>query len=91
VTVLDENLYASEHSARAAYQDRWEILRDPSPVRTLPLSEMLHLFSRCGIGRRLLEDDLQRDLSGTRPFRSDAGQLFFHLRTVILSGRKNSA
>ena len=42
--VLVEDIYASEHSARAAYQDRWEIMRDPSHVRTLPLSELLHLF-----------------------------------------------
>ena len=33
-----------EHPARAAYQDRWEILRDPSHVRALPLSELLQLF-----------------------------------------------
>lgn len=43
-TVLVEDIYASEHPARAAYQDRWEILRDPSHVRTLPVSELLQLF-----------------------------------------------
>jgi len=42
--VVVEDIYASEHPARAAYQDRWEILRDPSHVRALPLSELLQLF-----------------------------------------------
>ena len=120
--VLVEDIYASEHSARAAYQDRWEILRDPSHVRALPLSELLHIFRDAGLEietvntaddlcpeverwmattkvpaeraaeiRRLLEDDLQHDLSGTRPFRNGAGQVFFHARTAILSGRKAGA
>jgi len=120
--VLVEDIYASEHPARAVYQDRWEILRDPSHVRTLPLSELLHVFrdaeletetvstaddlcpeverwmattkvpaERAAEIRLLLEDDLQRDLSGTRPFRDAAGQMFFHARTVILSGRKTGA
>jgi ubiquinone/menaquinone biosynthesis C-methylase UbiE len=120
--VLVEDIYASEHSARAAYQDRWEILRDPSHVRALPLSELLHIFRDAGLEietvntaddlcpeverwmattkvpaeraaemRLLLEDDLQHDLSGTRPFRNGAGQMFFHARTVILSGRKAGA
>jgi 2-polyprenyl-3-methyl-5-hydroxy-6-metoxy-1,4-benzoquinol methylase len=121
-TVLVEDIYASEHPARAAYQDRWEILRDPSHERALPLSELLHLFRDTGLEtetvstaddlcpeverwmattkvpeqrvaeiRQLLEDDLQHDLSGTRPFRNAAGQMFFHARTVILSGRKTGA
>ena len=38
--------------------------------------------------RRLLEGDMLRDLSGTRPFRDDTGALFFHARTAILAGRK---
>ncbi len=41
--------------------------------------------------RQLLEDDLQRDLSGTLPFRNAAGQMFFRARTVMLSGRKAGA
>jgi hypothetical protein len=41
--------------------------------------------------RLLLEDDLQHDLSGTRPFRNAAGQIFFHARMAILSGRKTGA
>jgi 2-polyprenyl-3-methyl-5-hydroxy-6-metoxy-1,4-benzoquinol methylase len=117
--VLVEDIYGSEHSARAAYQDSWAILRDPSHVRALPLSELLHIFRDAGLEtesvstaddlcpeverwmatikvpaeraaeiRSLLEDDLLHDLSGTRPFRNAAGQLFFHARTVILSGRK---
>ncbi len=48
-TVLVEDIYASEHPGRAAYQDRWEILRDPSHVRTLALSELLQLFRNSGI------------------------------------------
>jgi ubiquinone/menaquinone biosynthesis C-methylase UbiE len=121
-TVLVEDIFASEHPARAAYQDRWEILRDPSHVRALPLSELLYLFRDAGLEtetvmtaddlrpeverwlattkvapekaaeiRELLEDDLQRDLSGTRPFRDATGELFIHARTVILAGRRVSA
>ena len=48
-TVLVEDIYASELPERAAYQDRWEILRDPSHVRTLPLSELLQLFRDAGL------------------------------------------
>jgi hypothetical protein len=43
-TVVIEDLFASEHPERAAFQDRWETLRDPSHVRSLPLSELLQLF-----------------------------------------------
>ncbi|MGB7284373.1 MAG: methyltransferase domain-containing protein [Candidatus Acidiferrum sp.] len=48
-TVLVEDIYASEHPERSAYQDRWEILRDPSHVRTLPLSELIQLFREAGV------------------------------------------
>ena len=48
-TVLVEDIFASEHPERAAYQDRWEKLRDPSHVRTLPLSRMLQLYRDAGI------------------------------------------
>ena len=48
-TVVAEDIYASEHPERAAYQDRWEILRDPSHVRTLSLSELLQLFREAGL------------------------------------------
>jgi ubiquinone/menaquinone biosynthesis C-methylase UbiE len=48
-TVLVEDIYGSEHPKRAAYQDRWEILRDPSHVRTLPISEMLRIFRIVGL------------------------------------------
>jgi SAM-dependent methyltransferase len=48
-TVLVEDIYASELPERAAYQDRWEILRDPSHVRTLSLSELLLLFRDAGL------------------------------------------
>src|SRR6202171_1877341 len=47
--VLVEDIYGSENPARAAYQDRWEILRDPSHVRTVPLSELLHIFRDAGL------------------------------------------
>jgi ubiquinone/menaquinone biosynthesis C-methylase UbiE len=38
--------------------------------------------------RRLLEEDRQQDLSGTRPFQDATGRLYFHARTAILTGRK---
>jgi SAM-dependent methyltransferase len=47
--VLVEDIYGSEHPERAAYQDRWEILRDPSHVRALPLSELLDIFRNAGL------------------------------------------
>jgi SAM-dependent methyltransferase len=47
--VLVEDIYASEHPERSAYQDRWEILRDPSHVRTLPVSELLQIFRDAGL------------------------------------------
>jgi SAM-dependent methyltransferase len=47
--VLVEDIYASEHPERAAFQDRWEVLRDPSHVRTLALSELLQLFRDVGL------------------------------------------
>lgn len=47
--VVAEDIYASENPERAAYQDRWEILRDPSHVRTLSLSELLQLFRDAGL------------------------------------------
>jgi 2-polyprenyl-3-methyl-5-hydroxy-6-metoxy-1,4-benzoquinol methylase len=47
--VVVEDIFASEHPERAAYQDRWEILRDPSHVRTLALSELLQLFRDAGL------------------------------------------
>lgn len=46
--VLIEDIFASEHPERAAFQDRWEILRDPSHVRVIPLSELLQLFRDSG-------------------------------------------
>jgi SAM-dependent methyltransferase len=47
--VLVEDIYASEFPERAAFQDRWEILRDPSHVRTLPISELLQMFREAGL------------------------------------------
>lgn len=48
-TVLVEDIFTSEHPERAAYQNRWESLRDPSHVRALPLSELLQLFRDAGL------------------------------------------
>lgn len=118
-TVLVEDIYASERPQRAAYQDRWEILRDPSHVHTLALSELPQVFrdatletdlvttaddltpdvgrwlattktppERAAEIRRLLEEDRDHDLSGTRPFQDATGKLFFHARAVTLRGRK---
>jgi len=118
-TVLVEDIYSSEHTERAQYQDRWEKLRDPSHVQVLPISEHLRLLHEAGLEtdavktfddlcpeverwlattkapperadevRRLLEEDRQHDLSGTRPFQDATGQVYFHARTAILTGRK---
>jgi 2-polyprenyl-3-methyl-5-hydroxy-6-metoxy-1,4-benzoquinol methylase len=48
-TVLIEDLFASEHPERAAYQNRFEILRDSAHVRALPLSELLQGFCAAGL------------------------------------------
>ena len=51
-TVVVEDIIASEHEARAAYQHRIEMLRDPSHTRTLPLSELLLLLRDAGMETR---------------------------------------
>jgi hypothetical protein len=38
--------------------------------------------------RKLLKEDRQHDLSGTRPFQDATGRLYFHARTAILTGRR---
>jgi ubiquinone/menaquinone biosynthesis C-methylase UbiE len=48
-TILIEDIMASEHPERAAYQDQFELLRDPSHTRSLPLSEFLTLFRNAGL------------------------------------------
>ena len=48
-TILVEDMFASEHPDRAAYQDRFEFLRDPSHVRALPLSALLALLRDAGL------------------------------------------
>ncbi len=47
--VVIQDLVTSEFPARSAYQNRFERLRDPSHVRALPLSELLALFTACGL------------------------------------------
>jgi ubiquinone/menaquinone biosynthesis C-methylase UbiE len=48
-TVAVEDLVVSEHPERAAYQNRFENLRDPSHTRAYPLSEVLSLFAAAGL------------------------------------------
>src|SRR5207302_2918195 len=47
--VVIEDLVVSEHPARAAYQNRFEQLRDPSHTRALPIIEFIALFTACGL------------------------------------------
>jgi ubiquinone/menaquinone biosynthesis C-methylase UbiE len=47
--VVIEDLVVSEHPARAAYQNRFEQLRDPSHTRALPISEFFTLLTACGL------------------------------------------
>lgn len=47
--VVIEDLVTSEYPARAAYQNRFEQLRDPSHTRALPISEFLALFTACNL------------------------------------------
>ena len=44
-----EDLIVSEHSARAAYQNRFENLRDPSHVAAFSLSMLLQFFTQAGL------------------------------------------
>ncbi len=48
-TVAVEDLVASEHPERAAYQNAFEKLRDPSHARALPMSELLQLGASAGL------------------------------------------
>lgn len=47
IAVVD--MYASEDEAKAAQWNRLELLRDPSHVRCLPLSELKALFGKVGL------------------------------------------
>ncbi len=48
-TIAVEDLVASEFPERAAYQNRFEKIRDPSHVAALPLSGLLALFAAAGL------------------------------------------
>ena len=80
-TVLIEDIYASEHPQRAAYQDKWEILRDPSHVRALPISELLQLFRNTGLEvdsvstAEDLTPEVERWLATTEAPAESAGQV----------------
>jgi ubiquinone/menaquinone biosynthesis C-methylase UbiE len=80
-TVLVEDIYGSEHAERAGYQDRWEKLRDPSHVRTLPISELLRLFRDAGLetdGLFTFEDlcpEVERWLATTKTPAADAAEV----------------
>ena len=47
IVIVD--MYASEDDAKAAQWNRLELLRDPSHVRCLPLSELKALFGKVGL------------------------------------------
>jgi ubiquinone/menaquinone biosynthesis C-methylase UbiE len=80
-TVLVEDIYGSEHAERAAYQDTWEKLRDPSHVRTLPISELLQLFRDAALetdGLFTFEDlcpEVERWLATTKTPPTDAAEV----------------
>lgn len=117
-TVAVEDLITSEHAVRAAYQDRFENLRDPSHTAAHPLSRLLQLFTEAGLEvqqvqtypfvqvmerwlanahtpeddaaevRRLIAQDADHDLSGTRPHHNAAGEWCFTQQNAIVVGRK---
>ena len=47
--VVIQDLIVSEFPARGAYQNHFEQLRDTSHTRALPLTELLALFTTCGL------------------------------------------
>jgi len=96
-TVLVEDIYGSEHPKRAAYQDRWEKLRDPSHVRTLPMSEILRIFREAGLetdGLMTVQDlcpEVDRWLATTKTSEKDTAEtrrLLEEDRTKDLSGTR---
>ncbi len=69
--VAIEDLISSEHTERAAYQNRIEKLRDPSHVRAMPLSELVRLIASAGIEVErfyadVLTPDVERWLATTQ-------------------------
>ena len=54
-----QDLIVSEFPARGAYQNRFEQIRDTSHTRALPLSELLALFTACGLEIDQVITDLQ--------------------------------
>lgn len=96
-TVLVEDIYGSEHPERAAYQDRWEKLRDPAHVRVLPISELLQHFREAGLETdrvQTFEDlcpEVERWLATTQTPHEDAEdvrQLLEEDRVRDLSGTR---
>ncbi len=79
-TVLVEDIFGSEHPKRAAYQNRWEKLRDPSHVRVLPISEVLRIFRAAGMetdGLATYQDllpEVDRWLATTKTPEKDANE-----------------
>jgi ubiquinone/menaquinone biosynthesis C-methylase UbiE len=62
-TVAIQDLIVSEFPARAAYQNNFEQLRDTSHTRALSLSELLALFTACGLEvERVFTDRLNMPL-----------------------------
>lgn len=62
-TVVIQDLITSEFPARAAYQNRFEQLRDTSHTRALPVSEFLTLFTTCGLEvEQIITDRLTQPL-----------------------------
>jgi ubiquinone/menaquinone biosynthesis C-methylase UbiE len=57
--VVIEDLVTSEYQARAAYQNHFEQLRDPSHTRALPISEFLALFTSRGLEVEQIYTDQQ--------------------------------
>jgi SAM-dependent methyltransferase len=58
--IVVQDILTSEHPERAALHNEIEILRDPSHVRAMPLSELLVLFRDAGLEPQsvLISDDL---------------------------------
>ena len=62
-TVAVDDLIASEHAERAAYQNNVETLRDPSHVRALALSELMRLYAAAGLEvRRIYSEPTEQNV-----------------------------
>jgi ubiquinone/menaquinone biosynthesis C-methylase UbiE len=82
--VVIQDLIASEFPARATYQNHIELLRDPSHTRALPISQLLSLFTSCGLEtEQVVTDTLVQNLETWLANAHTAPELAAQVRTLV--------